>query len=229
MCDSVLLFRRPAAAQSDNLKTSTLLLSISLAVLCSQASAQIVLDDFTSGTQPGEGAVISGSSWVGNVTQNATTITVAAHDDNGWGVFNLTPFDASAMHSITITGQLEAGNAATVFNVQLFDNNFGAQAFSISSSSFVTGATTTVTIPIGSWIGIDPTHLAAWTIGGGDQGTSGPAFHMTLDQLALSPSAVPEPGVTAALAGSLVLGFAVWRRRASVICGQSSRGRLTLT
>jgi hypothetical protein len=199
-----------------NLKKSILFLSFSLTLLCTKTGAQIVLDDFTAGTQIGEGAAIAGSSWVDQVTQNATTITIAgtAHGDNGWGVFNLTPFDASAMHSIAVTGQLDAGNAALTFNVQFFDNNYGAQAFSIDSSAFLTGSLTTVSIPIGSWSGIDPTHLDGWTIGGGDFVTNGPDFRMTLDQLALSPSAVPEPGTSAALAGLAALGFAVWRRRA---------------
>lgn len=200
------------------LKKLISLLSLSIALLGTRAGAQlIILDDFTTGTQTGEGAALAGQTWVGQVTQNATTITIAgtAHDDNGWGVYNLTPFDASAMHSITITGQLDAGNAATSFNVQFFDDSFGAHAFTISSSSFLTGATTTVSIPIDSWGGINSAQLNAWTIGGGGTTTTGPAFRMTLDQLALSSSAIPEPGTYAALAGVAVFGFVVWRRRSS--------------
>ena len=154
-------------------------------------------------------------SWVGQVTQNATTITIAgtAHDDNGWGVFNLVPlFDASAMQSISITGQLDMGHTAGSFNVQFFDDNFGSQAFSISSSAFITGSLTTVNIPLGSWLTADPTRLNAWTIGGGNFVMNGPDFRMTLDQLALTASAIPEPAVTAALAGILVLGLALRRR-----------------
>lgn len=184
--------------------------------MCAQAGAQIVLDDFTTAFQTGEGAALVGSSWVGQVTQGATTITIGgtANDDNGWGVYNLTPFNASAMQSIAITGQLDTGHLATSFNVQFFDNSLVSQAFSISSSAFVTGSMTTVSIAIGSWLGIDATNLTAWTIGGGGTTTSGPAFRMTLDQLKLSPTAIPEPGTYAALAGVLALGLAIWRRRA---------------
>eukprot|EP01034_Spumella_vulgaris_P010675 gene10675-13548_t len=195
------------------MKNFILLLSLAAALFCRPVSAQIVLDDFTTGTQPGQGDAMG--SWVGQVTQNATTLTIAgtAHDDNGWGVFNLVPFDASAMQFITITAQLDAGNTAGSFNVQFFDDNFGGQAFSISPSLFLTGVMTTVTIPIGAWSGIDPTILNAWTIGGGNVATNGPDFRMTLDQLALTPSAVPEPATNAALAGIFMLGIALWRRR----------------
>ena len=151
MCDSnPAASRFPMKVQLDHLKKFTPLLSFLLALWCTKAGAQIiVLDDFTTGPQAGEGSVIIGSSWQGQVTQGLTTITIAgtAHDDNGWRAINLPVFDASAMHSITITGQLDAGNLAPSFNVEFFDNNFGAQAFSISSSSFVSGMTT-VSIPI---------------------------------------------------------------------------------
>jgi hypothetical protein len=197
-------------------KKISLLLLFSFAMLCTKAGAQIiVLDDFTAGVQAREGSAIG--TWVGQVTQNATTITIAgtAHDDNGWGVLNLVPtFDASAMQSITITGQLDPGNAAGSFNVQFFDTNSGSQSFSISTASFTTGMTT-VSIPLGPWLTVDPTSLNGWSIGGGDFVTTGPDFRMTLDQLALSSSAIPEPGTYAALAGVLALGFAVWRRRTS--------------
>lgn len=198
----------------DTLKKLSLLLSLSLALLGTKAGAQIiVLDDFTAGVQAREGLALG--TWVGQVTQNATTITIAgtAHDDNGWGVLNLVPtFDASGMLSITVTGQLDSGNAAGFFNVQFFDANSHSQAFSISSSSFTTGMTT-VSISLGPWTTADPTILNGWKIGGGDIVTTGPDFRMTLDQLALSPSAIPEPGTYAALIGALALGVAVWRRR----------------
>lgn len=195
------------------MKKFILLLSLAAVLFCRPVCAQIVLDDFTTGNQAGQGDAMG--SWVGQVTQNATSLTVAgtAHDDNGWGVFNLVPFDASAMQFIAITAQLDAGNTAGSFNVQFFDDNFGGQAFSISTSLFLTGTMTTVTIPIGAWSGIDPTIINAWTIGGGNVATNGPDFRMTLDQLALAPSAVPEPATNAALAGLAMLGIALWRRR----------------
>lgn len=185
-----------------------------MALLCAKAGAQIVLDDFTAGTQAREGSATG--TWIGQVTQNATTITVAgtAHDDNGWQASNLSSFDASAMHSITITGQLDTGNAAGAFNVQFTDVTLGSQAFSISTSAFLTGSMTTVSIPLGPWTTANPATLTGWSIGGGDFVTTGPAFRMTLDQLALSPSAIPEPAAYTALIGMLALGLALWRRRA---------------
>jgi len=197
------------------LKKFSLLLSLSLACLGRNASAQIVLDDFTAGTQAGEGSVIIGSTWENQVTQFATTITIGgtARYDNGWRASGLTPFDASTMQTITITGKLDANNAATSFNVEFVDVFSITQAFSIPSSAF-TASMSTVSIPIGAWSGsIHPDQLNGWSIGGGDFATNGPAFRMTLDQLALSPSAIPEPGTYAALAGIAALGFTFWRRR----------------
>lgn len=188
------------------------------ALIGSRAGAQIVLDDFTTGTQTGEGSAVAGGSWVGQVTQNATTITVAgtAHDDNGWGVTNLVSvLDLSLMNTVRITAQLDAGNTATSFNIQFFDTGLGGQAFSISSSAFVTGVMTTVNIPV-TWLsGIDPTQINGWTIGGGNSITTGPDFRMTIDQVALTTSAVPEPSTYAAIVGALALGLGVWRRRAT--------------
>ncbi len=186
-----------------------------LALLAAKAAAQtIVLDDFTTGVQAGEGSVIGGSTWVGQVTQSATTITIGgtARDDNGWRASGLTSFDASAMQFITVTGLFDPTNAATSFNVEFVDVFSATQAFSISSSAF-TSSMTTVNIPIGAWSGIDPTQLNGWTIGGGNFATTGPVFRMTLDQLALT-SAIPEPATAALLAGVVTAGFAWWRRRA---------------
>jgi hypothetical protein len=208
------LTRRP----TNILKKTAILLSLAFALLRTTAVAQtIVLDDFTIGVQAREGAAIAGTTWVGQVTQNATTITIAgtAHDDNGWGVLNLVPtFDATAMNWITVTGQLDPGNAAGSFSVQFFDNASGSQAFSISSSSFTTGMTT-VNIPLGPWTTANPALLNGWSIGGGDFVTTGPDFHMTFDQLGLSATAIPEPGMSAVLAGVGALAFARWRRRAA--------------
>jgi hypothetical protein len=197
------------------LKKSLLFLSVALAFLRLPAEAQIVLDDFSTGAQPREGAALEGSSWFGQVTQKLTTITVAgtAHDDNGWGVLNLLPvFDATGLQ-ITIIGQRDAGNTAGSFNIQFFDTSLGAQAFSIPSTAFAVGNLTTVTISFGTWVSADPTQLNGWTIGGGSTVTNGADFRMTFDQLALTTSAIPEPGAVAALAGIFALGFALWRRR----------------
>jgi len=187
---------------------------IAFALLASVAGAQIiVLDDFNSGTVSGQTKV--STSWVGQVTQNSTTITIggSAQNDNGWEDTGLS-LNLSAMNFIYITGQLDSGhNSATNFVVEFIDSSLAAQQFQVSTNSFLVGSMTMVEIAIGSWM-IDPTQITDWTIGGGTTPTL--AFRMTLDDLKVSASAIPEPSTYAAMAGALALGLAVWRRRSVV-------------
>jgi len=175
----------------------------------------IALDDFSDAVGAG---ILSGTSWanLGNVVLNGTTITVGntALNDNGWGLEN-TLIDAHLMQSITIVAQRDSGNASQFFVIAFEDGGSDAAIFSIPTSSFTTGAMTTVEIPILSWGNVNPAAITGWTIGGGTGGVV--PFRMTLDDLSMSSSAIPEPATYAALGGVLVLGFAVWRRRASTV------------
>lgn len=184
---------------------------IGFTLLASVAGAQvIVLDDFNTGTV--SGAAKTGTSWLGQVTQNPTTLTIggSAMNDNGWEDTGLS-LDLSAMNFIYITAQRDSGhNAATNFVVEFIDSLLGAQQFTVPTSSFLVGTLTQVQIAIGSWT-IDPAQITDWTIGGGTTPTL--AYRMTLDSLKVSASAIPEPSTYAAMAGALVLGFAVWHRR----------------
>ena len=173
----------------------------------------IVLGDFNSGTA--SGAVLGGSSWVGQVAQNATSITVsgAATDQNGWFA-TTSPLNATGMNFIQITAQRDAGHTAPSF-VVLFEDaalTLPFSTFSINASSFVTGVMTTVQIPISGWTpGFDPAQITGWSIGGGSPGLA--SFPMTVDHLSLPTTAIPEPGACAAVAGSCALGLAFRRRR----------------
>lgn len=186
---------------------------IAFVLLASVAGAQIiVLDDFNTGTVSGQ--TKASTSWVGQVTQNSTTITVggSAQNDNGWEDTGLS-LNLSAMNFIYITGQRDSGhNSATNFVVEFIDSSLGAQQFTVSTNSFLVGSMTMVEIAIGSWT-IDPTQITDWTIGGGTTPTL--AFRMTLDNLKVSASAIPEPSTYAAMAGALALGLVVWRRRSA--------------
>jgi hypothetical protein len=66
-------------------------------------SAQtILLDSFNAGSITG--SVRAGTTWVGQTTPNATTLTVGgtAQNDNGWGATGLT-LNATGMNFITVT------------------------------------------------------------------------------------------------------------------------------
>ena len=162
----------------------------------------------------GSGSVRAATSWIGNITQNAGSITVAgtALNDNGWGATGLS-LDASAMNLLTITAQRGVGNAAPSLFVQFEDRSLHTQFFSVSTSLFAIGTPTTVQVPIGPWtIDFGANDITGWSIGGGGVGTV--ALQMTFDHLELSVSAIPEPAAVGWLAGVAVLGFA-WQRRRS--------------
>ena len=123
-----------------------------LALGATCATAQIALDNFNSGSATG--AVKAGTSWVGNLTQNATTLTVGgtAKDDNGYGVTGLN-INASAMTYVRITAQRDANHVDTTLKVAFEDGTaaINSAIFSVSTSAFAVGTLTQVQIPISTW------------------------------------------------------------------------------
>ncbi len=166
---------------------------------------------------PASGATLTGSSWVGQVTQNPGTLTVAgtAVDDNGWGARGLS-LDTSAMTYLAITAQRDTGNLAPTLFFQFEDQNIRTRVLSLSTSLFAIGTPTTVHVALPSWtIDFGSNALSGWSLGGGGVSSSDTtvAFRMTFDQIAFTTSAIPEPATTAALLGLTALGVAAYRRR----------------
>lgn len=164
-------------------------LALPFASVTSVEAQTVTLDTFNSGSATG--SVIAGppaSSWVGNVVQNAGSITVGgtARDDNGWAANGLS-LNASAMNYVQISAQRDPGNAAQTLTVQLLDTGLNSAVFTVNTGAFTAGAVSHVQIPIASWdAGFDPTQISSWSIGGGTTGLA--TFHMTLDDLGLSAS-----------------------------------------
>lgn len=168
------------------------------------------------GGDTGSGAVLAGTSWVGNVTQNAGSITVggSARDDNGWGARRLS-LDATGMNFIAITAQRETGNQAASLFLQFEDRDLRTQVFSVSTSEFAVGVPTTVHIPIGTWtVNFGSAAIASWSIGGGGvgSGVGAEAFRLTIDELSFTASAIPEPATYATVCAIIALGCALRRR-----------------
>ncbi len=166
---------------------------------------------------PADGATLSGSSWVNQVTQNPGTITVAgtAVDDNGWGARGLS-LDASAMTYLAITAQRDTGNLAPTLFFQFEDQSIRTRVLSLSTSLFALGTPTTVHVALPSWtIDFGSNALAGWSLGGGGVSSSDTtvAFRMTFDQIAFTTSAIPEPSTYAVLAGVIALGAVAYSRR----------------
>ena len=199
-----------------------ILLCVSAAIFVANLSAQTIftLDNFNSSVGGATGT--AQLSWVGHVTQNATSITttgtgvfptyVGALDDNGWGKSGLT-INGTGSLVFQLTAQREAGNIATVVSLQLEDSLSRTAVASINTSLFAVGSLSTVSssafnFPLGSF---DFAHITGWTFGGGTTGIN--ALNMSFDNLVL---AVPEPSTYALLALGLgVIVVPLLRRRRS--------------
>lgn len=170
------------------------------------------LDSFNTGSATG--STLAGTTWVGQVTQNATSITVggSAKDDNGWGVTG-TNINGVGYTYLVVTAQRAVGNVASSFAIQFEDQNLNTQVISVSTSLFDTASMTTVSVPFAWGGGFDPSSIGGWSIGGGSAGIF--AFQMTLDYLGLDTVAsIPEPSTIALLGlGLALVGFTVVRRK----------------
>jgi len=193
-----------------------LIIFLGASLVATLAQAQIVLDNFNTGTASGStSAAVLGytSSWVGQVTQNATTITVggSANNDNGWGATGLN-LNATGLNWVTVTLQRDAVDTGLSFTIQFIDSSLNTQVVSSQLSNFGLGSLTTVSIPV-AWT-IDQTSITDWNIGGGTPSPGSASYKVTFDNLSLtSTAAVPEPATYAALAGVMALGFVAYRRR----------------
>lgn len=205
---------RERSAPLDEAKLKTVIPPAEPAALVrleSDPPLSLMLSSFSAGATDG-GAELSRTSWAGNITQNATSITVGgtARDENGWGASSLS-LDASAMNFLTISARRDAGNAAPVLFVQFEDALLRTYVVSLNTSLFSSTTFTPVSVPLAAWtVDFGPAQITGWSIGGGGLGTMD--FRLTFDSLALTTSAIPEPGTYAALLGALSLAVA-WRRR----------------
>jgi hypothetical protein len=186
---------------------------VQLPALAASAPSSISLDTFDSGSA--SGSVLSSTTWAGQVTQHATSITIAgsARNDNGWAARGLN-LDASGLGFITVTAQRDTGHTATSLSIQFEDRaaSTNTAVFSVDASQFAFGTPTTVSIAIGTWPSLfDSTQIGGWSIGGGGLGTTD--FRMTLHNLELTASAIPEPEFYAAASALAALAFAAHRRR----------------
>ncbi len=172
----------------------------------------ILLSSFSGGTT--DGAVRGGTTWVGQTTQHAGTLSVGgtARDDNGWSATRLS-VDASGMTYLNVTAQRDAGHAAPTVFIQFEDLSLRTKIVSVSASQFAVGAMTLVQVPLTGWtIDFGPSQIVSWSLGGGSVGTTD--FRMTFDSLSLTATAIPEPASVGVLVAAAALGAAVcWRRR----------------
>lgn len=179
----------------------------------SSSSGSLVLDNFDAGTHTG--SVQPSTSWFGQVTQNASSLTIGgtALNENGWGATSLN-LDATGLTFLTVTAQRDAGHEGSSLFLQLEDRaaSTNTHIIAIDTSLFAIGVPTTVQVPIGTWSSefmVDA--IGSWSVGGGGVGTSD--FRMTLYDMELTATAIPEPAAVAAVLGLTAFGIALHRRR----------------
>jgi hypothetical protein len=163
-------------------------LTLALALLAGAATAvraqTVTLDTFDAADRTG--SVREFTSWVGNVTQNATSITVGgtARDENGWGAIGRN-IDATGLKYLTVAARRDAGHEAPFIVVQFEDAQLRTQVIALNAADFSTGAITSVSYLLPAWPAeFDATRITGWSIGGGTAGIS--AFRVTFERLLLS-------------------------------------------
>jgi len=173
-----------------------------LVAAAAPAPAQtIVLDTFDTGSATGSPR--TGTSWVGQVTQNPTSITVGgtATDVNGWGATGLT-LNATGMNFLTITAQRNPASTAAIFALQFEDRSLVTRVVSVNAAAFAVATPTKVQIPLPtSPAGFSLSQIVSWSLGGGDLGTA--LWSMTVDLLSLD--SVLATNATLAPSGSYTL------------------------
>ncbi len=189
MFRSPLWFESPPYPVTSSTFSPLRILALSLAWVFAVTAARgqiVVLDTFDAGTATGRvDTSLNGTTWVGNVVQNATSITVGggAMDSSGWLGNGLT-LNLTGANFLTITAQRNTGHTAPVVSIQFDDTNLGTQIFTIPASLFSTTALTTVTVPISFTSGFDAANITSWHLGGGTTGST--AFRMTFSTFTAS-------------------------------------------
>jgi hypothetical protein len=177
------------------------------------APSDVLISGFGGGST--DGNVRSGSTWSGQVAQQAGTVGVGgtARDDNGWGATQLS-IDASTMTYLNIVAQRDPGHSAKTLFIQFEDLNLQTKVVSVGTAQFAVGSLTLVQVPLTNWtIDFGPSQITGWSIGGGGVGTVD--FRMTFDSLAFTATAIPEPATAVAVTGLAALAVAAIRRRAN--------------
>lgn len=183
------------------------LFAFALSALVSLSAGAQVLVNFGSASFTPD----SGLSDFDTITQSSSSLSLAGFDDGQTlaGTFT-SPADFSAVTTLYLTGSVEGTAPDSTFSVLLFNSDFSQtrtyesafNAYGVTSASYAL-----------SFVSED----SSFTDIGGFQlianGVGAPVA-FTLENLASSPSAVPEPSTYAAILGACSVALAVLRRRA---------------
>ena len=189
--------------------------ALGLLSLGASAFGQIVnLDTFDLGVSTG--SVVAGSSWEGNISFNPTSITVggSAQNDGGWAVYN-GMFDATGMNFLSLTAMLGEGHDdSTLFTIQFDDWNLNTTLLTLDTSVFSHADFSTAYVSLVWSDGFDPSQITGWTIGGGAPTPGFQNYRLTLEDMHLTASPIPEPATYALWMGGAMVLLVLKRRQA---------------
>ena len=171
-------------------------------------------------------------SSTGDLFTGETTPTASFAQDAGFYSFTSTSNVDTAFAELTFASSFNLGsnnqlslslrllddNTAGGLTVTLFDAGFNTAAATFALSDFTTADFTTVNVAFTAFAGFDQSDVTGFRLSGNDPFGSG-VFSVAMDHLDVTraistpPAAVPEPGTYGLLAGSVLAGLVVWRRR----------------
>jgi hypothetical protein len=125
--------------------------------------------------------------------------------------FNTTPVSIGSNLSLAVTAQELGGNVASSFTVFLVDSTSKVAFATFVADDFVNGTFTTVTNSLQLQSGFQPNAVSSMVISGDQLGGTS-QFNISFDSI-VATSAVPEPGVAAAMMGLTAIALALHRRR----------------
>jgi hypothetical protein len=174
-----------------------------IVALAPALAGQTILTGFGTGqfTLDTDNSILLSSS------QSATALTISVNDQSGAfaGLFPAPVNISGQSNSLVFTATVTGTNPASNFQLQLYDGN-GFFSFNGNWSSFVTGASTSVTLPASDSSSFDFANVQGFQLLFGGTGN---VLNVTFDQLA----SIPEPTTFALVAGMSALGLCVARRR----------------
>ncbi|MGH8047728.1 MAG: PEP-CTERM sorting domain-containing protein [Chthoniobacterales bacterium] len=121
----------------------------------------------------------------------------------------VTSLNFTGLNFFSINARVDAGNASSIFHVQLFDSTLTPAAVGTFSAASFTSSFSTHTTPLVVSGGGDLAAIMFWRMDG--DGIAGDNFRFSYGNLAATTAAVPEPS-TYAIGAIALLGLCIVRR-----------------
>ncbi len=163
--------------------------------LSTVANAAVTISNF--GTGSSISSATFSDTWIGSLSENATTSTIGSPATDFGNFLLVTPLNLTGNNGFSLTAKLDSGNTATGFIVLAYNTptDFASAAF--TASGFNSSSFSTVTSAWSTTGSFNPAGVIGWSISGGAP-SSTTVFRVSFDNL--QATAVPEPGTIGLLA-----------------------------